>query len=275
MFTGNNLNLKEYIHANFDVIYKSDLVDDVSDADEFLITEQHDSPQVKRANALFINTFKTKNSIVFYEGDTSLLPPKNPLGVCRWLQLENEDINLFGWDSQDQFAIACRYYGIDSFNKLCLKTAGAISECGNAKLVPLHNMLMRKWLGGRVYKDSVLRAEFPARTESMINTLKGIENLRLTKNLNGRIFLIAGTYHLIEPELYNEEGVRQKTPGEFLLTTLYDELKNRKVVILKSKLNDPVIKKSCIPYKLFEEIAEYSSRDLSIDFKQIDSLMGV
>lgn len=83
----------------------------------------------------------------------------------------------------------------------------------------------------------VIDASFPDRTSAMINTLKRIEKLKEFEGFIGKIFLIAGIHHLEEAKLCNLDGIisEKLLPSEYSLSALYEELKTRKVIILKSK----------------------------------------
>jgi hypothetical protein len=121
-----------------------------------------------------------------------------------------------------------------------------------------------------------MRATFKDRTNSMVNALQGIEKLRTTKGLNGIVILIGGTFHLQEGEVVEPEGIQFGSPleqySELSLAALYEELNNRKVVVLKSKL----IKRHKLdrqPYQYFEQCYPYSSTELFIDLKGINNAL--
>jgi hypothetical protein len=263
--------ISNYIETNFNIIYKSDLVDNIEDAEEFLICEKHDNLQVIKANALFIEKFKTENSVAFIEGSKSLVAiPENEIdSVLEFLYLtNNDDISFFGWDNEDTHAI---YLTICEVKKRH-ETYSRLSQIAyQQKDMTTYFMLLRKCLGCCVFLDSLMRAPHPARTADMINTLRGIKKLRVTHGFTGKIFLIAGATHLEEPELWNASGTlpsEKPKPSEFSLSTFYEELKTRKVIVLKSKLMEKY-KYLEPPYEEFEECSRYSSRELFIDLKQI------
>jgi hypothetical protein len=132
-------------------------------------------------------------------------------------------------------------------------------------------MLIRKMLGLRTFIESLLCAEFPSRTSAMINTLRGIKKLRTINNLTGKNFFIAGAAHFEERSFYDQNGKISEKPqrSEFELSSLYEELKNRKAVVLKSKFLDKNLTEKEPPYKQFEILSPYSSQQLFIDLQKI------
>lgn len=268
------LPLEDEIRAKFHIIYKSELVDHLKNAEDFLFSENHDNVDVKRENAHLIRQLITKNSMLFPEGYPSLVPNTGIeiFHICLahglYLLINNSDLSFFGWDIEETYESSLTtseaQKRIKEYEILVEKTFKK-NDFKNAF------MLIRKTLGLRTFIKSLLCAEFPSRTSAMINTLRGIKKIRTVNNSTGKNFFIAGCGHFEELNFYDQNGKLSDKPllSEFELSSLYEELKNRKAVVLKSKYLDKNLTESEIPYKQAERFSPYSSQQLFIDLQKI------
>lgn len=93
----NNDSIKLFINNNYDIIHKGENVkEDLSNADEFLLSENRVLESHNQINSLFINLFSTKDDIVLVEA----IPSMKKIQSCEAIQsiyLETF-APIYGWD---------------------------------------------------------------------------------------------------------------------------------------------------------------------------------
>lgn len=250
MITSSPIDLKQYIDENYHIIYKSEGVENVCDAKEFFLCENHSNLNLISANADFINKFKTKNSILFVEGVPSLEKVDKEMS-WNFKNIVSDDLYVVGWDLKDHEAYNFISTKLDIAQIAQNIISNAINESTSKIESILQNKLinkneneyklghhiacargslLKKYYATLMYSNSILQSIFEERTNDMNKSVKGIEKLRLEFNLDGLVFFIAGTFHF-------QEHPYNKDKKEYSLKSFYDNLKNRKAVVLKSKFD--------------------------------------
>jgi len=189
--------LSRYVTQNYDVLYKSALVNDPADADYILLAVQHDQLGHLHLYSELINRFASKDSIIFVEGVpswTAVKPTDSQATV--WIQAP---VKIKGWDADWMNELL----GVDltEVNKLqveMLKVHFAIvwSKRDDLKADYRRLMLALRSLQPKIQAvlgESMgvrIRETFPARVYALNSTLKR------SVGKAPKVFVIAGFYHL-------------------------------------------------------------------------------
>lgn len=233
------MNISEFINQHYDIIFKSDQIDSLEDAREFLLGEGHGTNDRKIHN-LFINTFGEK-SIVFFE-EYKLLTKVD----SKKMGLTINKVAAFGWDyilggkrqrtepdrlfeSQEADELEEELHNIN-LKKAILLDQGADKE--KIKQIDLQLCQVNKKL--QLVLDQIkrnIKSYYDLRAKCLTESIDLAYTLETGFNAKN-IFLIAGASHLKRAT----SGLEQTKIDQ---KAFYLFLNNRKAVILFPKgLND-------------------------------------
>lgn len=221
----------EFINRNYQVKYKSPSLENIEDAEIFLLDDL--TEEQRRLNCLFIDSFAEEGSALMLES-----VPANEEVATLHLQDKylKKPIKRVGWDLSDKEL----HHFTDKGAQLFAKTLEL--SCKKQLLLDLNKAVEAQRLRDKIVALTeellALEPEFvpnlhehmvqshPKRAQKLMETLIKQET---EAGPGKRLFLIAGSKHLfkIQPSLGNDIHIN----------TLHDFLKSRKAVILSSEKN--------------------------------------
>lgn len=218
--------LKNFIHENYEIEYQN--VKDINEAKYFMLCDVHDRVGYKKINSTFIDTFSQPSDMIMIEAEPSMqeIKAKESAQSC-WLKTSTK---IIGWDL-DKIE---NFIGND-FSKcvrpdLLLKRDIAIGKLLDPNNKEDRSVLWEEAVDTGAKIVSIIRPPgllerlketFPPRVSAMIKSLNAVSGFA------DRVFLIAGTSHLIE--IIKDERCSLKD--------FYNWIAEKKVVILRPKAN--------------------------------------
>ncbi len=222
----------EFIKNNYNIRYKGvNVTDDMSNVTEFLLEDIHISAGYNQINSLFINTFSKKDDIVLVEAIPSMVPiEKDEALQSVWLETQSK---IMGWDNIKDIMSVSLFQetgDLERQGSILVRTLLDPKYDGNKSLVKSElTDLVKKvisLIAPLQEKDAELmhaiKETFHERTQSMQETLIK------AKEISQRTFLIAGSSHLTEKYMDDNDPA-------YSLSDFYDFLQNRNVIILCPK----------------------------------------
>lgn len=265
------MNISEFINKYYDIKYKSaNVKDDLSNVDEFLLSERHGSVGHDIINSLFINSFAASEDVVLVEGKESMKQIEKDKAL-QAVSLTTQ-AKIMGWDiadveqmsilssnlDQQSLAKATRIFKVLLKNFLDSNFNGD-KEDVRLKLIRTSKSIHCLILASGITSDNEaaksayekIAESFSLRTQAMQDSLTNV------KTLASRTFLIAGENHLETiPECLED--------SRFSLSEFYTFLNNRKTVILFPKL-EKIWEVGQEQEKLIKEIHEEAYLQLLVE----------
>ena len=226
--------MQDFINDHYDVIYKSDDVeDDFSNVKGFLLCETHTSFLDRNINGFFINTFARPEDTVLLEA-LPALKQISPEETIQGIRLRKAAARTFmGWDYDYPRNILGERAAGEEFVPLQLEveillddiiTASEEEDITEKKILFEEKLKSYKQaIGGKTVGLNAYK-KFKERTDAMIDTITQVSDKE------GKFFLIAGSMHLSD-EIAALLNIH-KDLGRF-----YEEMKSKKVVILRYTRN--------------------------------------